>query len=236
MKVKIKIPYLFSPIKLNYNCREDEKTGNGPGSCSGGQKESDEPKFDKNVPLSSKPSKITEDEWSTIGLINYGVLGGYGDKDSLREYLKDPESYSGSNKEEYKKQTEIADKYLNESKLNNDLTVYRGVVSNFFDGLKVGDTFSDPSFIHVTPQLKKAEFYADDRKEKLDTIGGSNNKTIIKMSLPKGTKAIDLHNLRVLHFPALLLDRNLKMKVDDIQEVSNIETDIFGKKPKLRIK
>lgn len=209
-------------MKQNYNCKDEEKTGSGKGSCGG---ESKEPKFDKNVPLASKPSKITENDWNTIGLINYGTMGGYGDQNSLRAYLKDPDSYSGPDKEEYKKQTEVADRFLNESRLNNNLTVYRGVVSKFFDDLKVGDTFSDPSFIHVTPDLNKAEFYANDRKEKL---GG--NKTILKLDLPKGTKAIDLHNLRVQDFPALILDRNLKMKVDDIKKVSRTEYDIFGKK------
>lgn len=39
MKFIIKSPILFPKIKLNYNCKDDEKIGSGPGSCSGTSKE-----------------------------------------------------------------------------------------------------------------------------------------------------------------------------------------------------
>ena len=35
MKIKINSRYPISLIKLNYNCPESEKSGSGPGSCSG---------------------------------------------------------------------------------------------------------------------------------------------------------------------------------------------------------
>lgn len=42
MKFIIKSSILFPKILLNYNCKEEEKSGSGPGSCSGASKDSSE--------------------------------------------------------------------------------------------------------------------------------------------------------------------------------------------------
>ena len=233
MKITINSSIFFPKIKLNTNCKEEEKTGTGPGSCGGNKLE-----FNKNIPLASRSDTMSENDWDTIGLINHGNIGGYG-KDSLRSYLTDPNNYNGLNKEEYANQVAVADRLLKESKLLKDLTVYRGVVSSYFDELQEGDIFFDPSFIHVTPVLEEAQSYADDRKKSIDKYfseGKNINRTIIQLHIPKGTSAIDLQNLRIIDSPALLLDRNIKMKVESINNISKIKDDIFKGKQETNYK
>ena len=65
MKIKINSRYKLSQIKLNYNCPKDEKSGEGPGSCSDDKENNKILGGDFGNPIKTR-EKINSPEYKTI--------------------------------------------------------------------------------------------------------------------------------------------------------------------------
>lgn len=133
MKLKIKIPYLFHKILLNYNCPADEKQGSGPGSCSDNKEDSKT--LGGNFGNQSKTrEKIDSPEYRIVlDKINIKNMD-QKTKEVFRRYAE--YEYANINKSLYNNdnnnnnEIKIMDNAFKNSKLISNFIAYRGIDIN----------------------------------------------------------------------------------------------------------
>jgi len=125
------------------------------------------------------------------------TMGGYQD---VNDYLNNKyEGFDG-----IENMIKDIDDSMSKYNLSNDVIVFRGTDSNFYQDYKAGDIFSEKMYYSTSLNKNIAQTFADDK----------NNAIIVEIRVPKGTKSIYVGNNTEYEFEAeLLLARDLSYKV-----------------------
>jgi len=207
MKFIIKSSVLFPKILLNYNCKEEEKSGSGPGSC-GGNRSSESSDLDEKLKNWESSIRLN------LSVDEKEVIDNWGRKyDLINNYLYNP----SRNKEVWKDQIKdigIIDNIMNKNRTQMPLTVYRGVP--FLDRMpkvikEVGSEISMKGFTPTSASEKWARTFL------------SPEGALLEISVPEGTNAIYMHENKNMQMTEreLLLNRDLKYKVTSVEEIPN---------------
>jgi len=209
MKFIIKSTVLFPKIKLNYNCKEEEKSGTGPGSCSGGKQSSTDDDL-KKWELTIR-SKMTSDEKN--------VIDNWGRKyDLINNYLYNPSRNVTAWKDQIA-DIKLIDGIMDKSETQVPMTVYRGIP--FLDRLP-------KSIVEVGSEISLKGFTPTSTSEKWAKTFHSPDGALLEISVPKGTKAIYMHENKNMQMVEreLLLNRDLKYRVTSVEEVPKADLSI----------
>lgn len=129
--------------------------------------------------------------------------------EAINKYLRKG-NYNLKNKEHWI--LEDLKSAFNKAKTKNDITTYRGINSAAFsemvDSMQPGDTFIDKGYSSTSTNKQNTENFAD-------SYNGFKNGVIMKIIVPKGSKAISLMGLNdeFIKEKEILLNNNAKFKV-----------------------
>jgi hypothetical protein len=112
---------------------------------------------------------------------------------------------------------------IERSRLSESTTLYRAIDSDTYFNAQVGDTFIDKGFLSTSKSKTRAEMMAKN----------TANSCFIEYYAPRGSKALDINSLYRANSGSafdnmfsseqeVLLGRNLRMKVTDIQHYGNM--------------
>ena len=136
---------------------------------------------------------------------NYSTTEGYeGVNEALRKGTDPSESAKNTIKQ--------MDSAFSRASTKKDMTVFRTIRSGFADKLKVGDVFSDKAYSSTSTDEKASISAAlATGITSFGTRGG--DLVLMKVSVPKGSKAISINNISDQEEGEIVLDRNSKFKV-----------------------
>jgi hypothetical protein len=115
---------------------------------------------------------------------------------------------------EDRNEVKLVDEAFKKAKTTEPIEVYRGISGDFYSGLKDGDVFEDKGFVSTSTDLDTA-----------DNFARGDAKAIMKVQVPKGSRAISVDSLSVFKKGGaavrseneILLDRGGKFKVISIK-------------------
>ena len=175
--------------------------------------------FDK----ATKELKETLDAETINSLMSYAGIGHKEINETL-ELGKPTEQIIYSNINDIQKDINNIDNVMNKSMLNKNVICYRGTYEDF-SNYKIGDTFNSKKFFSTSFKEKIALQRAKKKGE-----GG----VVLEIRTSKNTKAIYMgDNFSSQNEFELLLNRGLKYKVIDIQD---IEDELYGNYKKYVLK
>ena len=222
--------------KLNANCKESEKSGEGPGSC-GGKTNNDSVLGGEQI--QSNPVKLLElfknDKTykSELGKLSK-VLKEASPKelDTIRNYTE--YNYSNINNALWSDNTtnsdiSIIDSMMEKSKMEKPFVLYRGMRINDFKK-------SFPEFNKIGSISKQKGFVSTSLDK---SVAFKNGSIILEIDAPKGTNAIYIDDInpyltetsisgggKVGHEFEMLLDRNLNFEIVKPPEIMFKDLDI----------